>query len=227
MHVHNCRHVVKAIFASNQSILSLTNILGSYLTYKINNEKHRPPHLFEGPYRIHCRPEVQNYNHLMTKLEALSGVVLNDKRSVREDWEKALGPYRRQAFAELCDNNEIARCFAKELPDGPLSLPRLSDYALGIAKKLHYMPPNIRILYLSAPLAVLSKVRTVILLDDSGSMTLQSDLPLYGDDISLESRWDQARRIIASMAPKVTQYSRHGIDLHFLNQSYCLLRSTY
>ena len=37
--------------------------------------------------------------------------------------------------------------------------------------------------------------------------------------ISLESRWDQARRIIASLASHVAQYSRHGIDLHFLNQA--------
>lgn len=96
MKVHNRRHVVKAVFASNQSVLSLTNILGSYLVCKINNENYRPPHLFEEPYRMHCRPEVQNYNRLMTKPETLSGVVLNDKRSVRENWEKALGPYRRQ-----------------------------------------------------------------------------------------------------------------------------------
>src|SRR5947207_10814521 len=100
MQAHNCRHVVKAIFSSNQSVLSLTNILGSYLTCKVNNEKHRQHHLFEGPYRLHSKPEVQKYNHLMTKLEVLSGVVMNDKRSVREDWETALGPYRRQVFAE-------------------------------------------------------------------------------------------------------------------------------
>ena len=216
MQVHNRRLAVKAVFASNQSFLSLTNILGSYLTCKMNNEQHRQRHLFEGPYRIHSQPEVQKYNHFMTKLEVLSGVLLNDKRSVCEDWENALGTYRRQVFADLCNNNGIARCFSKELPDGPLSLPQLSDHALGIAKKLHHEPLNIPILHLSAALDVLSKVRTVILVDDSASMI---NLPLYGDDISLESCWDQARRIISSVAPKVAQYSRHGIDLHFLNRA--------
>ena len=219
MKVYDCRHVVKAIFASNQSVLSLTNILGSYLACKVIKEMYHQHHLIEGPYRLHSKPEVQKYNHLMTKLEVLSGVVLNDKRSVREHWEKALGPYRRQVFAELCNNNEIVRCFAKELPDGLLSLPQLSDYALGVAKKPPHDPPNIPIHHLSAPLAVLSKVRTVILLDDSGSIPLNSDSPLYGEKISPESRWDQAHQIIGSVAAKVTQYSRHGIDLHFLNRT--------
>ena len=50
-------------------------------------------------------------------------------------------------------------------------------------------------------------------------MTLHSHLPLYGHDTSWESRWDQARRIIASVAPKVAQYSPYGIDLHFLNRA--------
>src|SRR5215471_18681390 len=41
MQVHDCRHVVKAIFASTQSVPSLTNILGTYLTCKANNQRHR------------------------------------------------------------------------------------------------------------------------------------------------------------------------------------------
>ena len=217
--VHDCRHVVKAIFASNQSVLSLTNILGSYLVCKVINEKRHHHHIFEGPYHLHSKPEVQKYNHLMTKLEMLSGVVLNDKRSVREDWEKALGPYRRQVFAELCNNNDIVRCFSEELPGGLLSLPQLSDYALGIAKKPHHDPPNIPVLHLSAPLAVLSKVRTVILLDDNRSISLDSPSPLHDGKVSAESCWDEVHQIIASVAAKVTQYSRHGIDLHFLNRA--------
>lgn len=217
MQVHNCRHVIKAIFASTQSVASLTNILGSYLACKVDNEMHRQQPFFEGPYRLHSKPEVQRYNHLMNKLEVLSGTFLNDKRSVREGWEKALGSYRRQIFAELCFTNKIVRCFSRELPDGPFSLPRLSDYALGIGKKPHNEPLNNPILYLSAPLAVLSKVRTVILLDDSCLMTLHGHLPLYSE-ISLESRWEQARRIITSLVTNIAHYSCRGIDLHFSNQ---------
>jgi hypothetical protein len=227
--VHNFRRVVKAIFASHQSVRSLTNILGSYLTCKVNNQKHYQEHLFEGPYRLYSKLEVQEYDYLMTKLEVLSGVVLHYKRLPRDDWEKALSPYRRQIFAEVCRNNEIVRCFANELPDGPLSMPQqLCNYTLGIAKKPRHEPPNIPILDPSTPLSVLSKVRTVILLDDSKSMTLQSPSPLYVDNIPVQSHWDQARRIIERIAPKVAQHGGRGIDLHFLNQAtfYSRLRTT-
>ena len=42
----------------------------------------------------------------------------------------------------------------------------------------------------------------------------------YGSDFnrSYESRWDQARRVLADVAPKVSEYNHHGIDLHFLNR---------
>jgi hypothetical protein len=184
----------------------------------LDNQKRRQQPLFEGPYRLYCDPEIQRYNYLMTKLEVLSGVVLNYQPSLREDWGNALGPYQRHLFAELCNRNNTVRCFAKELPDDHLSPPQRIDYAQNIPKKSHGQPPNSSIRHLSAPLALLSKVRTVVLLDDSDSMTLPDHLPLHGDDVSSETRWDKARRIIASVAPKVTQYSRHGIDLHFLNR---------
>ena len=230
MQVDTSRHAAKAVFASNQTVPNLNNILGTYIGCKKANETQRQ---YGGIHGIYSRskPEVQMYNHVMHKLETLSNKIVTDHRCVRANWETSLSLYRRQAFAELYTANEIVHCFAKEIPDGPFALPTLDDNALGINHtKLLLNPrakaPNITS---SDPLAILGQVRTVILLDDSGSMASPGHSTWGGDYVysASESRWDQARRLLTDVAPKVSKYNHHGIDLHFLNRQsfYAGLRS--
>ena len=163
------------------------------------------------------------YNHLMHKLETLSGKVTFDKGIESGDWESVFSLYRRQVFAELYNTNKIVRCFAKEFPGGPLTLPKLDDYALGIKRGRYYHAPtqlNGRPDSTSAALRLLNKVRTVILLDDSSSMALPGHSSWnFDENVTTETRWDQAIRMLSGIAPIVSQYNSHGIDLHFLNRS--------
>ena len=82
MHVNKCRDAVKAIFASNRSVSSLTNIIGSYLDAKTAKQLQRTSAGALSPYK-RSKPEIQLYNHIMHKLETLSSKVMNDPRSVR------------------------------------------------------------------------------------------------------------------------------------------------
>lgn len=161
------------------------------------------------------------YNHLMEKLEKLSAAVLHSKPSLRDVWERALGPYRRQVFADLYNENEIVRCFALELPESPLELPSLDDFSLGLMKTKNIRSgPNTPVKEASDAFSLLSNVRTVVLLDDSGSMT-ESGHSSWSDGHNdhSDNRWDQARRILAKVAPKVSEYNNYGIDLYFLNRT--------
>ena len=191
---------------------------------KKSNEEQRQ---YGGVHGIYSRskPEVQMFNHVLHKLETLSSKVVADRRCVRANWENCLGLYRREAFAVLHNANDIVRCFAKEIPGGLFAFPTLDDYALGINHKLSLYPrTKVPLPTGSDPLAILSQVRTVVLLDDSGSMTWPGHSSWGEDYVSWtsgrcnESRWDQAQRLLASLAPKVSKYNHHGIDLHFLNR---------
>jgi hypothetical protein len=224
MQVDTCHHAAKAVFASNQTVQNLKNILGTYLKCKKDNEIQRQ---YGGIHGIYSRskPEVQMYNHVMHKLETLSSKVVTDRRCERSNWEESLGLFRREAFAALYIENEIVRCFAKEIPDAPFALPPLDDNALGTRPKFSLTPrAKVPLPTTSDPLALLGQVRTVVLLDDSASMTWPGHSSWSEDYFSSvsgrcnESRWDQARRLLASVAPKVSKYNHHGIDLHFLNR---------
>lgn len=129
MHADTSHHVIKAIFTSNQSVSSLTNILGTYVAMKVSDQAQRQYH---GPHwPLSCpNPDGEMYHHIMDKLETLYGKLLSDKRTVCENWVTALGPYRRQAFSKLYNINKIVCCFATEIPGGPLALPKLDGYAL-------------------------------------------------------------------------------------------------
>ena len=81
------------------------------------------------------------------------------------------------------------------------------------------------------PFALLSRVHTVILLDDSDSMSLPGNASQdMGDNTPnrvaenelnwwYESRWDQSRKLIASVVTKVAEHNKNGVDLHFLNRT--------
>lgn len=216
MPVNDHQHAVKAIFSSNGSVSSLTNIIGTYLMRKRENEESRQYRGNIGGIYRHSQPEVQMYNHVMHKLETLSSIVVQRKPSLRDNWEAAIGPYRRQAFLDLYSANEVVRCFAKEMPNGPSTLPILDDYALGIGKRKSFPSSNSRS---SNPSALLAKVRTIVLMDDSGSMIENGHIAWSADyAYSREKRWDQARRMLSNLAPLVSKYSEYGIDLHFLNR---------
>ena len=231
MKVDTCKHAVSAIFSSNQSIHSLTNIVGTYLDQKIDDQyKHNAT---EYQY---SQVEIRNFNHLIHKLETLSSHVISHKHCQREHWDKVLTMFRRQLFCQLYNDNKIVRCFAKELPNGPLGMPELDEYALGIKTQASVMSTWFtsstskgsllqRFERRDPSFSLLSKVRTVVLLDDSGSMECSGhsswNTTYYGNDYNYsrnESRWQQARCLLASVAPKVGQYNHYGLDLHFLNR---------
>lgn len=228
MRVDNCNHTVKAIFSSNFSVASLTNILGTYVAHKVADEKQRHSHNKVYGIDRNSKPEIRMYNQIMDKLETLSSKIVHDRRAVRDVWEKALGPFKLQIFAELYNSNELVRCFAAEIPD-LLALPKIDDHALGLRHRVYEdnRPMSSRLPSGSPLLALLEKVRTVVLLDDSESMKLPGHQSWSGQYTDVESRWDQARRVLASIVPKVSQYNPYGVDLHFLNRSefYTALRT--
>lgn len=234
--VTNAKSAIKAIFASNQSVPSLNDIIGTYVNQKVSNARQRQYDHTNGPCR-RSRAEVRVYNEVMQKLETLSAKVLNDRRCITVCWENAVGPYLRQIFADLYAANEIVRSFAKEFPCHPSEAPRIEEHVetesprnqndgMGIPNSLD-------------PFALLSRVHTVILLDDSDSMSLpgdasqgKGDSPPHGIaenelDWWYESRWDQSRKLIASVVAKVAEHNKNGVDLHFLNRTvlYTGLRS--
>ena len=210
-------HALKSLMGSSQSAEALTAVLGAYLVSKHDHEGH---HILSGVgnYR-HARPEVQAYNNTMDKLESLSSDFIAKHKTVPPAWLAAIGPHRRHTFATLYNSNELVRAFCAEVAGGPLMLPELDSYALGkTLTSLNFARAMNRAPNLNASLSVLSQVRTVILIDDSGSMVEpghQSWGFLHGRS---ESRWMQARNMLASLAPLVAMHSAHGIDLHFLNR---------
>ena len=192
-------------------------ILGTYIATKQNHGTS----LHTGFSGRCSRPEVQRYDGLMTKLESLSHDYVQKHKSVPREWVDAVGPHRRQIFAELFNSNEIVRAFSQDIQGGPLVLPELDTYALGTMKTSQFFSAraSTRPSNLNASLSTLSQVRTVVLVDDSGSMTESGHLSWGCNRGYPESRWLQARKILAGIAPLVAMQNSHGIDLHFLNRT--------
>ena len=152
----------------------------------------------------------------MHKLETLSRKVLTQHQEIRTEWENAVGPFRREIFVELYNANNVVRCFATEIPESPLTLPKLDDYALGLKQGQYWYHQSA-----SAkrdPLSLLTKVRTVILLTDNNSMRFSGHVSSRSSRPDSSPGWSQARQLLAEVAPKVSEYNRHGIDIHFLNR---------
>lgn len=216
---HDHRHALKALTGSSQSPEALTAILGTYLASK---HSHEGNHILTGTGNYpHARPEVQAYNNAMDKLEILSNDYVSKHKSAPQAWLQAIGPHRRHIFATLYNSNELVRAFCAEIPGGPLSMPELDSYALGKSlTAFNFARIASRAPSLNPSFSVLSQVRTVILVDDSGSMT-EPGHAAWGfrrSGMTTETRWMQARNLLAALVPLVAQHSAHGIDLHFLNR---------
>jgi len=228
--VTNAKSAIKAVFASNQSVPSLNNVLGTYVNHKINKARARQYDHTNGPYR-RSRANVRLYNEVMQKVESLCSKVLNDKRCLRVCWENAVAPYLRQIFSDLYAANEIVRSFAKDFPCHPSVRPRIEDYIGKNRKSFLAQNLGMAMPHSADPFALLSRVHTVILLDDSDSMFLPGDgfrdiaeYTPYGEgeqDVSTwyESRWEQSRKLLASVVTKVSEYNKNGVDLLFLNRT--------
>jgi len=98
-------------------------------------------------------------------------------------------------------------------------LPDLDSYALGkTLTNFNFARAATRPPAFNAGYQVLSQVRTVILIDDSGSMTEPGHQSWGFRSGMTETRWTQARNMLAELAPFVASYNPQGIDLHFLNR---------
>jgi hypothetical protein len=217
------RQAHSVISHSNQTLPTVTNVIGSYLDHKDVNEQLRINRGVTGEYG-RSKPAVQYYNHIMHKLEKLSGDLATSRSIDQANWRNAIGPFRRRAFIDLYNSDNIVRCFAKELPGGPLQLPELTPGALGIQtntrglRRAAWQTVNLR-----GPvnMELLSRVRTVVLVDDSGSMYESGHMSWENREYrngANESRWDQARSLLAGVAPLVSLHNNLGIDIHFLNR---------
>jgi hypothetical protein len=152
----------------------------------------------------------------MDKLESLSSDYISKHKNVPEVWTAAIGPHRRQVFANLYNSNELVRAFCAEINGGPLMLPDLDHYALGrTLSKFNFTKAVTRPPAFNVGYQVLSQVRTVILIDDSGSMSEPGHQSWGFRSGRTETRWMQARNMLADLAPFVASYNPQGIDLHF------------
>jgi hypothetical protein len=216
--VDNQRHALKSLHAASQDTATLTAILGSYLASKRDHEN---KHIMTstGTYH-HARKEVQVYSHTMDKLESLSSDFISKHKAVPQPWLSALGPHRRHIFATLYNDNEIVRTLCSELSGGPMVLPELDKFALGqTISTFNFARASIKMPNFNSSMSLLSQVRTVILVDDSGSMVEPGHQSWGSNSNSPETRWMQARNMLSALAPLVAQHSAHGIDLHFLNRA--------
>ena len=210
-------HALKSLNGSSQAPEVLTAILGSYLASK---HAHEGNHTMSttGTYR-HARPEIQSYCYTMDKMESLSVDFISKHKTVPPAWLSAMGPHRRHIFATLYNSNEIVRTFCSDLSGGPLALPELDSYALGkTLSNFNFARASTRAPNINTSLSILSQVRTVILIDDSGSM-IEPGHQSWGYNLRrTESRWMQARNLLSSLAPLIAMHNSHGFDLHFLNR---------
>ena len=219
--VHDHHHALKALISSNNhSPQVLSAILGTYLAAK---RVHEGNHLATG-FGKYSRADIQSYNNSMTKLEALSYSFIKHHKTTSSSWIEVIGPHRRALFAELYNNNELVRAFCAEMPGGPLELPNLDTYALGTTRTdMTFRSAQVRSSNINASLSILSQVRTVILVDDSGSMCERGHSSWgssdWGSSSRFETRWQQARCLLAGIAPLVATHNPYGIDLHFLNRT--------
>jgi hypothetical protein len=248
LHGDDHDHVVKALIkAGDRDPQMLSAIIGTYLQRKRAHEKNRLQQ--HGAYK-HSTRDVILYNDLMDKLEHLSGSVLTKHRHALDSdaWIAALNPHCRAVFAELYNTNMDVRGFCSGAHHGgPTMFPQLDDWALGKRdhRSLAFQRAGRRGPNWNVARELLSQVHTVILLDDSGSMAAPGHTSWssirssssnnnssgggYNDYYASrnQSRWDQARDLLAGIAPLVSCYSRRGIDVHFLNRAapFCGLRS--
>jgi len=207
-------HALKALSHSSHSVSELSAIIGTYLAAKHVSE------IMGHGYGISAsRPEVKEYYHMMDKLEKLSADYVGKHKSSVNSWKEAVGPHRRQIFSQLYNKNELVRAFCQEMEGGPLALPELDSYSLGTKiTSFSFARSAVRQANLRASLSVLAQVRTVILVDDSYSMNEPGHRSwgLIGN--SVDTRWNQARNLLAGIAPLVAAENTHGMDLHFLNR---------
>jgi len=206
-------HALKALSHSSHSVSELSAIIGTYLAAKQANEM---GHLYGVSA---TRPEVKEYYHMMDKLEKLSADYVAKHKTSVHSWKSALGPHRRQIFAALYNRNELVRAFCQEMQGGPLVLPELDSYSLGTKLlNFNFARSAVRQANLRASLSVLAQVRTVILVDDSYSMTEPGHRSWGFTRNTVDTRWNQARNLLAGIAPLVAAENAHGMDLHFLNR---------
>ena len=205
-------HAMKALSHSSHLVSDLSAIIGTYLAAKQASGS--------SMFGVAAtRPEVRDYYHMMDKLEKLSVDYLAKHKSSAESWKSAVGPHRRHIFAQLYNYNELVRAFCQEMRGGPLVLPEMDSYSLGSRiSSFHFARSPVRQPNLGASLSVLSKVRTVILVDDSYSMVEAGHFSWGRITDRADTRWNQARNLLAGLAPLVAAQNPHGIDLHFLNR---------
>ena len=205
-------HALKALSHSSHSVTELSAIVGKYLVAKNASGSHI--------YGVSAtRPEVKEYYHMIDKLEKLSADYVAKHKSSVHSWKTAVGPHRRQVFGQLYNNNELVRAFAQEMKGGPLVLPELDSYSLGTKlTSFNFARPPVRQANLRASLSVLAQVRTVILVDDSYSMTESGHRSWGSMTNRADTRWNQARNLLSAIAPLIAAENPHGIDLHFLNR---------
>jgi len=227
LHGDDQDHAVKAIFkAGERDPAVISAIVGTYLGKKRIHERNRlQNNSMQYLSSKSSTQDVVQYNNLMDKLESLSGAVLTKHRhSLNEQlWMEALNPHRRAVFAELYNGNPNVRGFCSGMDGGPTAFPILDDWALGKRRhNLSFQRAGRRSPNWNVARELLSQVRTVILLDDSGSMAGPGHTAWGYDDYNnglTKTRWDQARDLLAGIAPLVSKYNRHGIDIHFLNRA--------
>lgn len=226
LHGDDQHHTVKAIHkVGGRDRAQIGAIVGTYLQKKRIHEQNRLQNHLHFQSSNRSTPSVALFDDLMDKLESLSRAVLTEHRHTldAQTWTDVIHPHRRAIFAELYNNNPDVRGFCSGLEGGPTAFPLLDEWALGTRRHdLSFQRAGRRGPNWSVARELLSQVRTVILLDDSGSMAASGHMSsgsgdyAYGRD---KSRWDQARDLLAGIAPLVSKYSRYGIDIHFLNRA--------
>ncbi len=206
-----CSQAVSAVLHCETQVSSFQSVIGTYLQSKQQSALvHATKKQLRTEY-VYSMSTIRVYNHVMHKLENLSAQVLDRRPAVRQLWSHAVNPFRRQLFNTLYANHRYVQAFAGGLPGGRLELPRMDNWSLGLWTSPNYEADRPSTLDLSRP--ALSQVHTVLLIDDSISMT-ERGIPSWG---SGSSRWHQVGGLISDLAPIVTQYDPQGMDMHFLN----------
>ena len=222
-------HALRAIQKADERDRTLiSDIVGTYLEMKRTHELNRLYSALDRSISLRSgSKDVVLYNDLMEKLERLSRAVLTSVRHRvnAQVWIEVLNPHRRAIFVELYNTNPIVRCFCSGLEDGPEAFPVLDDWAFGTrGRDLSFQRAGRRDPNWNVARELISEVRTVVLLDDSASMAAPGHTTWgYGDYGFSKSRWEQARDLLAGIAPLVSSYSQYGIDIHFLNRTNPLL----
>ena len=222
-------HALRAIQKADERDPTLiSDIVGTYLDMKRTHELNRLLSSFNRSILLrNGSKDIALYNDLMEKLERLSRAVLTSVRHRvnAQVWTDILNPHRRAIFAELYNANPLVRCFCRGIEGGPEAFPLLDDWAFGTrGHDLSFQRAGRRDPNWNVARELTSEVRTVILLDDSASMAAPGHTTWgYGDYGFNKSRWEQARDLLAGIAPLVSSYSQYGIDIHFLNRTNPLL----